>query len=86
MHLAGFTKKDRQLIETVLELVESGIRENIDEKAALQLGWAPTTVRTRWCRLRVKYASNEDFMKEYRSTQQRLYHKTGGQYNPLGRR
>lgn len=86
LHLAGFTKAEQELLECYEELVDEGIRENLDRKAAVRLGLAESTIRSRKSRLRAKYAAVLEFVKEYRGWQQRLYQKTGGKINPLGRR
>ena len=83
MHLAGFTEKELKLLETLWDLVKAGIRERFDEKAAIQLRLSPVTVRTRLCRMRLKYATAKSFCKDYRSWQQRFYQKTGGKFHSL---
>lgn len=83
MHFAGFTDKEKRLLEVLKTLVDEGVRENWDERAAAHLDCAPTTVRTRLCRLRVKYGDAKMFCKEFRSWQQRLYQKSGGKFTGL---
>ncbi len=82
MHLAGFTEWE-ELLEVLWDLMESGVRERFDEKAAIQLKLSPATVRTRLYRLRAKYDGAKRFCKEYRSWQQRLYQKSGGAFSSL---
>lgn len=83
MHLAGFTEKELALLETLWDLIKGGIRDRLDEKAAVQLRLSPVTVRTRFTRMRLKYKDAKKFCKEYRSWQQRLYQKTGGKFHSL---
>lgn len=83
MHLAGFTEKEERLLETLWKLIESGVREGFDEKAALDLNLSQVTVRTRLYRMRLKYEAAKRFCKEYRSWQQRLYQKSGGKFHSL---
>ena len=84
-HLASFTENERKLLETWLELIRRGHRVKLDEKAAIQLGISPVTVRTRKSRMRSKYEAALDFCREYRSFQQQIFQRTGGKFNPLGR-
>lgn len=83
MHRAGFTQKELQLLEALQELVDEGEREGLQEKAAIRLKCAPTTVRTRLSRMRSKHKQAKDFNLEYRSWQQRLYQKTAGKFHSL---
>ena len=83
MHICGFTDKELELLEKLLELVERGFKENLDEKAAVELKISPVTVRTRLCRMRSKYHCAKDFIRAYRGWQQRLYQKTGGKFRSL---
>lgn len=83
IHLAGFTEAEIKLLETVLELIEEGVREDFDKKAALKLGLAEVTIRSRWSRLRSKREANKIFSREYRGWQQKLYQKTGGKFHKL---
>lgn len=83
MHLAGFTEKDLELLETLWKLIKSSIRENFDEKAAVLLKCSPVTVRTRLYRMSLKYEAAKRFCKEYRSWQQKLYQKSGAKFHSL---
>jgi len=83
MHVCGFTAREMELLEKLLELVERGFKEGLAEKAAIELRLSPVTVRTRLCRLRSKYRAARQFVKEYRGWQQRLYQKTGGKFRGL---
>ena len=83
LHICGFTYKELELLEKLLELVERGFKENLDEKAAVELKISPVTVRTRLCRMRIKYRAAKEVMREYRGWQQKLYQKTGGKFKSL---
>ena len=83
MHNAGFSKKERVLLEELLELIDRGLREDLATKAAIELRISPVTVRSRLSRMRSKYRDTKAFMSEYRSWQQRLYQKSGGKFHSL---
>lgn len=83
LHLAGFTDKEEELVETLEDLVHKGVKENLCQKAAVILKLSPETVRSRLCRLRGKYRDCKRFCREYRSIQQRLYQRTGGKFHSL---
>ncbi len=83
MHEAGFTQKDLKLLEKFQDLVDRGFKEDLMEKAAIELKMSPVTVRTRLSRLRSKYRDNKAFLTEYRHWQQTLYHRTGGKFHSL---
>ena len=83
MHKAGFTEREMKLLETFEELIESGMRENFINAAAVELKLSPVTIRTRLSRMRSKYNQCKEFMAEYRGWQQRLYQKTGGRFHNL---
>lgn len=82
--LAGFSKAELELLECYKELVEAGYSEELDRKAAIRLGLAESTIRSRKSRLRSKYRENLDWMRRYRGWQQYFFQKTGGKFNPLG--
>lgn len=84
-HLASFTDKELKLLETWLELIEKGERENLDEKAAVLLKISPVTVRTRKSRMKSKYEGSLAFIRDYKSWQQKFFQRTGGKFNPLSR-
>jgi hypothetical protein len=83
LHICGLTNNEIKLLEKLLDLVERGFKENLAEKAAIELRISPTTVRTRFYRLRNKYRSAKEFAKEYRGWQQKLFQKTGGKFRSL---
>lgn len=83
MHSAGFSDKERALLEKLQDLVQRGFREGLIEKAAIELKISPVTVRTRLSRMRSKYRDTKQFMAEYRSFQQRLFQKSGGKFHSL---
>jgi hypothetical protein len=83
LHEAGFTQKDLKLLEKFQDLIDRGFKEDLMEKAAIELKMSPVTVRTRLSRMRAKYRDNKAFMKEYRHWQQTLYHRTGGKFHSL---
>lgn len=83
MHICGLTHEEIKLLEKPLDLVERGFKENLAEKAAIELRISPTTVRTRFYRLRNKYSSAKEFAKVYRGWQQKLFQKTGGKFRSL---
>jgi hypothetical protein len=83
LHEAGFTQKDLKLLEKFQDLVDRGFKEDLLEKAAVELKMSPITVRTRLSRLRAKHKDNSRFLKDYRHWQQTLYHRTGGRFHFL---
>lgn len=83
MHKAGFTARELRLLEKLLELIDAGMREDLQTKAAISLKISPITVRTRLSRMRSKYRDTKAFMTEYRGWQQKLYQKTGGKFRSL---
>jgi hypothetical protein len=83
LHICGLTHNEIKLLEKLLDLVERGFKENLAEKAAIELRISPTTVRTRFYRLRNKYSSAKEFTKTYRGWQQKLFQKTGGKFRSL---
>jgi len=85
-HLASFTEKELKLLETWSKLIDEGFRSGLYDKAAAQLKLSPVTVRSRVSRMRTnKYENALQFVREYRSWQQRFYQRTGGKFNPLAR-
>jgi hypothetical protein len=85
-HLAKFTVKELELLETLDRLIKDGYREGLVVKAAIRLKLSPVTVRTRLSRMRSKYGSALSFCREYRNWQQKLFKGSGGRFNPLSRR
>jgi hypothetical protein len=83
LHKAGFTAKELKLLEKLQELVDDGLREGLQDKAAVELRISPVTVRTRLSRMRSKYAETKAFMSEYRHWQQLLYQRSGGKFRSL---
>jgi hypothetical protein len=83
VHNAGFTTKERALLEKLLELIDRGLREDLATKAAIELKISPVTVRSRLSRMRSKYRDAKGFMAEYRGWQQRLYQRSGGKFHSL---
>jgi hypothetical protein len=83
IHNAGFTQRETKLLEKLQELVEKGYRENLISAAAVELHLSPVTVRTRLCRMRIKYSAAKEFMAEYRGWQQRLYQRSAGKFHSL---
>lgn len=82
-HLASFTIAERKLLGAWRELIEEGEREHLDKKAAMRLGIADATVRSRRSRMRTKYHTAMQFIREYRAEQQFFFQKTAGKFNPL---
>lgn len=83
MHFAGLTSRELAMLEKLLELVDEGDREGLQEKAAIELRISPVTIRSRLSRLRGKYRDAKAFMAEYRSWQQKLYQKSHGKFHSL---
>jgi len=83
VHNAGFTTRERALLEKLLELIDRGLREDLATKAAIELKIDPVTVRSRLSRMRSKYRDCKGFMAEYRGWQQKLYQRTGGKFHSL---
>ena len=88
-HLIQLSEKEREMLNTMKELVLSGFRGKTlhewDVRVAMKLNIAEATVRSRRSRLKSKYEYIMDTAKKYRSYQQFFYQKTGGKFNPLSR-
>lgn len=83
LHICGLTHNEIKMLEKLLDLIDRGFKENLAEKAAIELKLSPTTIRTRLYRLCNKYRSAKEFAKEYRGWQQKLYQKTCGKFRSL---
>lgn len=86
--LLKLTPPEIEVLETFDELIEKGERNKsrIYRLTAMKLKIADSTVRSRVSRLRAKYEQVLSLRREIASYQQQFFQKTGGKFNPLGRK
>lgn len=85
--LLKLTEPEISLLDAFNYFIEQGERKKsrIYMLTAQKLKIAPSTVRSRVSRLRLKYELTLSLKREISGYQQQFFQKTGGRFNPLGR-